>query len=175
MRNRGRRGGWIASLALAGALGACADREAPAPPQEEPDAAAAPGTAAPATTGAPASAPAAPPDPFDQLLRLLDTDRDGRISASEHRRGASDMFRRMDTDRDGDVTVAEMDAVRRGLDDAEGASRQRLREVDADADGVLSEAEHMAATRLVFDASDANADGYLQRDEPVRSQRPGKP
>jgi hypothetical protein len=173
-----RASGWKRGcMVLAGAfaLAGCAEQAADDAEQPSGDAAR---VAAPKPGSAPAQGvapPPAAPDAFDQLLRMLDTDRDGRIAASEHRRGASDMFRRMDTDRDGKVTVVEMDAVRRGLDDAEGASRERLREVDADGDGVLSEAEHLAATRVVFDASDANGDGYLQRDEPVRSQRPGKP
>lgn len=175
MRNRGELGGWLALLALAGALGACTDRETPAEAVPDGPAATADSASATMTPASPASAPAAPADPFDQLLRLLDTDRDGRISAGEHRRGARDMFLRMDANSDGEVTVAEMDAVRRGLDDAEGASRERLSEVDANGDGVLDEAEHLAATRVVFDGSDANADGYLVRDEPVRSQRPGRP
>lgn len=174
MRASGRQLGWM-GLAVAIVLGGCAEQAADTAGQAPGGAAASTATApGSATAGAPVSTPPVP-DAFDQLLRMLDTDRDGRISAAEHRRGASDMFRRMDTDRDGEVTVAEMDAVRRGLDDAEGASRERLREVDADGDGVLAEAEHLASTRVVFDASDANDDGYLQREEPVRSQRPGKP
>jgi Ca2+-binding EF-hand superfamily protein len=170
---RGKVGGRWLWLACAGALCACTERPAPKPAPDGPQVAAAQaaGPQRPSATGA--GAPAATPDAFDQLLRLLDTDRDGRISADEHRRGARDMFRRMDRDGDGKVTVEEMDAVRRGLDDAEGASRDRLREVDRDGDGVLGEEEHLAATRVVFDASDANGDGHLERSEPVRAQRPG--
>ena len=115
------------------------------------------------------------PDAFDQLLRLLDTDHDGRVSAEEHARGARDMFRRMDRDGNGEVTVEEMDAVRGGLDDAQGPSRQRLGEVDLDGNGTLGAEEHLAATRVAFDASDADHDGMLERDETVRRQpAPGR-
>lgn len=43
-------------------------------------------------------------------FRMMDTDGDGRISASEHAAGAQRMFMMMDTDSDGAITMEEMKA-----------------------------------------------------------------
>lgn len=157
-------------LVLAIGLAACTEHgDDESPVAQEPGAETAANAArTPGASDGHQSETAARPDPFDQLLSMLDTDRDGRVSVDEHARGARDMFRRMDRDGDGTVTVEEMDAVRSGLDDAEGESRERLREVDLDGNGSLSAEEHLAATRIVFDASDTDKNGMLERDEAVR-------
>ena len=169
MRVRWQQNGVALWLVLAIGLAACTEGGDESPVSQEPDAETAANAArTPGATDGNQAEAAVRPDPFDQLLRMLDTDRDGRISMDEHARGARDMFRRMDRDGDGTVTVEEMDAVRSGLDDAEGESRQRLREVDLDGNGSLSAEEHLDATRIVFDASDTDKDGMLERDEAVR-------
>jgi Ca2+-binding EF-hand superfamily protein len=44
----------------------------------------------------------------EDKIRMVDTDGDGVLTASEHAAGAASMFLMMDADRDGAVTEAEM-------------------------------------------------------------------
>jgi Ca2+-binding EF-hand superfamily protein len=46
----------------------------------------------------------------DGHFKMMDSNNDGKISATEHAAGATKMFTGMDTDKDGFVTAAEMDA-----------------------------------------------------------------
>lgn len=46
-----------------------------------------------------------------EKIAVIDTDRDGIITAEEHAAGARAMFERMDGNHDGKVTAAEMDAA----------------------------------------------------------------
>lgn len=46
----------------------------------------------------------------DPRFRAMDTDRDGRLSRSEHAFGVNAVFAEIDTDRDGAITAAELDA-----------------------------------------------------------------
>lgn len=43
-------------------------------------------------------------------FQMMDTNKDGRISAAEHAAASQKMFTMLDTDRDGSVTMAEMSA-----------------------------------------------------------------
>jgi Ca2+-binding EF-hand superfamily protein len=98
----------------------------------------------------------------------IDTDGDGRISAAEHAAAAKKMFQAMDQNRDGRVSAAEMGAAQKAIS---GLQRQRLssadkiRAVDPDGDGVLTTAEHEAASRTMFARMDANRDGFLTKEE----------
>lgn len=52
---------------------------------------------------------------YDTRVQMMDTNKDGVVSASEHAAGARRMFEWLDADRDGRVTAAEMNAVRMGV------------------------------------------------------------
>jgi hypothetical protein len=100
----------------------------------------------------------------------MDADGDGRISAAEHAAGAKKMFHAMDQNRDMRVTEAEMSAAQKAISGVQGIHRRvssadKLKAVDANGDGVLSEAEHDAATRVMFSKMDTNRDGFLTKDE----------
>jgi hypothetical protein len=45
------------------------------------------------------------------------------------------------------------------------SAADKIRAVDADGDGILTAAEHAAASRTMFRTMDADRDGYLSRDE----------
>ena len=55
------------------------------------------------------SAPAWANDPGAKF-KMMDTNNDGMVSASEHAASVTTMFGEMDANRDGSVTAAEMDA-----------------------------------------------------------------
>lgn len=103
-------------------------------------------------------------------FEAMDADGDGRISAAEHAAGAKKMFQAMDQNRDMRVTAAEMSAAQKAISGVQGIHRRvssadKIKTVDANGDGILSEAEHDAATRVMFAKMDANRDGFLTKDE----------
>ena len=126
-------------------------------------------------------------------VKMMDTDHDGSISASEHAAGAKKMFDKMDADRDGIVTAQEMEAAHKdmptGRADAPqaGASEsnpgqatrlgksdthhgmktaaEKIKMIDANGDGKLSAAEHEAGARKMFDKMDTDQDGKLSAAE----------
>lgn len=167
----------IASLPLALAcalvLTACGgdkeqEKQADVPPAAEP-------AVAPAGTGsevAPSSEQAAQASQIELLMRMLDTDGDGRISRDEHLAKVHGMFERMDGDRDGQVTVEEMDAVRSELHgEGRTSSQVELSKVDSDGNNTLSAEEHSKSTQVEFERMDRDHDGYLTVSELEAAQR----
>ena len=105
-------------------------------------------------------------------LRAIDTDADGLISLAEAQAGAPDLaahFNELDANQDGMLSIDEIAAhqpmgnVRFTRDlDADFTA------ADVDGDGKLSRAEAAAKMPLVndfFGEMDADADGYVTRDE----------
>jgi Ca2+-binding EF-hand superfamily protein len=98
---------------------------------------------------------------------MMDTDKDGKVSQSEHSVGAKAMFDAMDYDKSAEVTAAEMDAAQRttartGQSPPEKmTSAEKIKMVDADGDGNLTAAEHAAGARNMFAKMDADKDGAL--------------
>lgn len=50
-----------------------------------------------------------------EKIAVIDSNRDGIVTAEEHAAGARAMFERMDADHDGKVSAAEMDAAHRAM------------------------------------------------------------
>ena len=48
----------------------------------------------------------------DDKMQMMDADKDGMVSASEHATGARQMFEKMDANRDGRVTAEEIDGYK---------------------------------------------------------------
>jgi Ca2+-binding EF-hand superfamily protein len=106
----------------------------------------------------------------DDKAQMMDADKDGMISASEHSSGARMMFEKMDADRDGRVTAAEMDAHHAGMSSGDASKPQmssadKIRTIDTDGDGAISAAEHDAGSRAMFTKMDANGDGNVSAEE----------
>ena len=104
---------------------------------------------------------------FDQL----DTDKDGRLSASERpqrmhgKRGGGrggDRLQALDTDKDGRISRSEANAGNAGF-------AARFTEMDANKDGYLDRSDRELRMRkeraAFFTGADANRDGGLSRDE----------
>ena len=104
-------------------------------------------------------------------LQMMDTDKDGKVSASEHALGAKAMFDAMDKDRNAVVTSAEMDAVQKSTsrpgESAPGklTSAEKIEAIDSNHDGNLSAEEHVAGARRMFALMDADKDGSLSEAE----------
>ncbi|MEO7774753.1 MAG: hypothetical protein ABIT36_05040 [Steroidobacteraceae bacterium] len=95
-------------------------------------------------------------------VRLMDMDRDGKLSATEHANGTKRMFGKMDANDNGIVTAAEMDAVQGPATPAQPMSSQdKIKVIDANKDGSLSAEEHAAGSRSMFEKMDKDHDGFL--------------
>ncbi len=54
---------------------------------------------------------------LDETFKMMDADRNGKVTRAEHAAGAQEMFAKMDANRDGSVTAAEMDMKKAGKPD----------------------------------------------------------
>lgn len=103
-------------------------------------------------------------------LKMMDTDKDGRLSAAEHAMGAQKMFQKMDADRDGRVTADEMDARHKDMPSSHSSkpmksSAEKIKMIDADGDGAISAEEHEKGSQKMFGKMDKDQDGKLSQAE----------
>jgi len=105
----------------------------------------------------------------EDKMQMMDANKDGVVSASEHAAGARSMFGKMDADGDGRVTAAEMDAAHKGMPGHAGthgmSSADKIKAIDADHDGVITSSEHEKGSSSMFERMDANGDGNLSFEE----------
>ena len=108
----------------------------------------------------------------DAEFKMMDTNKDGKVSAEEHAAASKKMFDTMDANRDGKVTAAEMDAAhlrmtghKAGKSDMSAA--EKIKVIDSDGDGILTAAEHAAGSRAMFEKMDTDKDGFLTKAELV--------
>jgi Ca2+-binding EF-hand superfamily protein len=118
-------------------------------------------------------------------MKMMDTDQDGSISATEHAAGAKKMFDKMDADSDGIVTAQEMGAAHKDMPTAHSdqsetvSSRQpeprtsdasgkplksasaKIKAIDTDGDGAITAAEHEAGSKKMFGKMDKDGNGRL--------------
>jgi Ca2+-binding EF-hand superfamily protein len=124
-------------------------------------------------------------------MKMMDTDQDGSISATEHATGAKKMFDKMDADSDGIVTAQEMGAAHKDMPTAHSehsetaSSRQseprtsdatrtsdasgkpvksasaKIKAIDTDGDGAITAAEHEAGSKKMFGKMDKDSNGRL--------------
>lgn len=129
------------------------------------------------------SVPALANDPGAKF-KMMDANKDGAVSATEHAAAATKMFGEMDANGDGSVTAQEMDA-RHGMKAAAKAepktmndaamddhamrhhksSAEKIATMDSNGDGMLSAAEHDAGARTMFADMDSDKNGSLSRQE----------
>jgi Ca2+-binding EF-hand superfamily protein len=118
-------------------------------------------------------------------MKMMDTDQDGSVSATEHAAGAKKMFGKMDADSDGIVTAQEMGAAHKDMPTAQSdhsetvSSRQpeprtsdasgkplksasaKIKAIDTDGDGAITAAEHEAGSKKMFGKMDKDGNGRL--------------
>lgn len=109
-------------------------------------------------------------DSFDKQFRMMDANKDGKVSAREHAAGARKMFVTMDSNKNGKVTATEMASASKRItgQKASGSdlsAEEKIKVVDSNGDGVLTAAEHAAASRAMFATMDTDLDGFLSKDE----------
>lgn len=101
-------------------------------------------------------------------LKKMDSNGDGKVSADEHAKFATEHFREIDTNKDGVVSVSELDAVRE-LGGKAGPKQmsgtEKLKTMDTNGDGKVSADEYSSAKRAWFDEADINRDGTLSEME----------
>jgi len=98
-----------------------------------------------------------------QMLRMLDTDMDGRISEAEFTAPTLARFEAADADGTGEITEAEVTAV---LARRIETMRERMMErFDADEDGIITKAEFERRATERFARADADDNGYIERRE----------
>jgi len=119
----------------------------------------------------------ATPNPVTSLVRLLDTNNDKAIEATELRQavqtGVQAMFAQADTNRDGQLNPTEINAAAIGA--ARAASQAAFQQADTDHNGMLSRQEFDQAiiqpANAIFVIVDANNDGQLSQDELRQARR----
>ncbi len=110
---------------------------------------------------------------LDGMIRMMDTDGDGKISLEEHAAGTKKMFEMMDGDKDGKVTATEMDAAHGKMGKMMGkkpaktdmSSADMIKICDANNDGALMTEEHVLCGKKMFEKMDADKDGSLTKAE----------
>jgi Ca2+-binding EF-hand superfamily protein len=106
----------------------------------------------------------------DAEFGKMDTNKDGKVSTSEHAAGAKQMFETMDKNKDGKVTAAEMEAAYhritgRKATKSDMSAADKITVVDTNGDGVLTAEEHAAGSRAMFEKMDTDKDGFLTKGE----------
>lgn len=112
-------------------------------------------------------------------FKMMDTDKNGKLSSEEHQNGAAKMFSEADLNHDGNLTAEEMDAHHaekmkkmdkkmKGKQHEEHqkmSSKDMIAKFDTNGDGVLTKAEHDAGAAKMFSDSDTDKDGVLSLGE----------
>jgi Ca2+-binding EF-hand superfamily protein len=121
--------------------------------------------------------PAPGQDRLTRLIKLIDKDGDGAISAAEAEAFAASRFDKLDTDHKGYLTLDAFEApLRRAIDRASEARRPQLEKalpraeaafkaINKSGDGRLTKEEFLADSRARFAAADTDKDGKLTLDE----------
>lgn len=128
----------------------------------------------PAAAGQPAQAT---PDIAQAVDRLLDTNNDNQLQATEVRQavqtGVQGLFAAADTNRDGQMTPTEINAAIYGA--VRAASQAAFQAADDDRNNQISRAEFQKAivepANTVFAVLDANNDGQLSAEELKSAER----
>ena len=112
----------------------------------------------------------------DDHMKMMDTNGDGKVTATEHAQGCKQMFTKMDADGDGFVTAAEMDAANpmmkhhKDAQDATTARNEDGHDKENAADKSYDQHSKMGGGRMMSSSEkiatmDTNGDGKLSAAE----------
>lgn len=122
-------------------------------------------TKATAAQGARGPGREGPPDP---VLRALDTDRDGVLSAAEIS-GSAAALQTLDKNGDGVLSPDELRPMMGGMRDPQQMINRMFEENDTNHDGKLSKAEMPERMQEMFARADADQDGFVTKDEMAKA------
>ena len=108
------------------------------------------------------------PQNAPEEFKMMDKDKDGKLSPTEHADGARTMFTTMDADHNGSVTAREMDKAKAKPTGTKGktmSAADKIAKIDTNGDGALSADEHAQGSLAMFVMMDSNADGFLDEGE----------
>lgn len=98
------------------------------------------------------------------MMKTMDSNGDGAISADEHAAGAKAMFDRMDANKDGTVTAEEMENAH-PHGNKKMSAPDKIKAIDTNGDGQLSAAEHAAGSAAMFEKMDTDHNGSISAAE----------
>ena len=99
----------------------------------------------------------------EQLLKLMDTDQNGKVSRAEFMKFMNAEFDQLDTNKNGELDVKELTKIDFGPRPSGGKyhAEELLKVMDTDQSGKISRAEFMKYMNAEFDHLDINHDGEL--------------
>jgi hypothetical protein len=104
-------------------------------------------------------------DPY-ALMMSADSNGDDQVSRDELIASRGAMFDKLDRNKDGALSDADRRNARPRLASMQSARIDQIKkEFDADANGAVSRDEFVNGPTPLFDTADANADGFVTKDE----------
>ena len=102
------------------------------------------------------------PPQIEQMMKDLDSNKDGKLSMEEFKKGAPEKFKMMDENKDGFLTLEEL---KKDKQQGRKSPEEIIKDLDADKNGKLSKAEVKGPIKDKFTTIDDNDDGYISLDE----------
>ncbi|MEQ9641117.1 MAG: EF-hand domain-containing protein [Alphaproteobacteria bacterium] len=97
------------------------------------------------------------------MMKMLDTNQDGKLTQAEIDQARKDRLAKFDTDKDGKLNLAEFEAV--WLDFTRKRMVDAFQRLDENGDAQVTEAEYLEPTKRMVTRMDRNDDGELSRDD----------
>lgn len=99
------------------------------------------------------------------MLDNADANGDGAITRAEFTAARAERFDKMDRNKDGAISRADLPRMKRAAQKLEPLIDLLVTQSDADHDGKVTRAEFANSPMPIFDRSDTNGDGVIDRDE----------
>ena len=123
------------------------------------------------------------PPSTEELIKMMDSNKDGKLSKEEVKGPLKDDFSKIDTNKDGFLTKAELDKAPKaeskgGKQEAskkkEPSIDELIKTMDANKDGKLSKEEAKGPLEKDFAKIETNKDGFLSKAELEKAPKQAK-